>query len=152
MNETTGNPYLGAAAEGAAWEELRRIEWAEQLRIWNQYLEGCREFLEKSAHARLLLAAEAVQQWGWNSEIKQVNRSETHTGRVYFKTSLILMRETTCHAWLEFICSPTSSILASEAQRLGEKRRWKKASLHAPNMADHLDEIIRDFLRWGMSH
>ena len=143
------NPFAEAAAAGEAAEALRRLEWELEQKQWEAHLAACEAIMKAAVLPRLELAAEAVAQWGNHVKVTGVLRTETYAGTVHFRAKILIHEGTPDATYLEFIASPKSMIIASEAMRGHEKRRWQKISLTAEAISNSSDRIIHEFLTWG---
>ena len=134
---------------GAAAEALKRLEWEQELKRREAHLEACVAIMKAGVLPRLELAADAVRKWGNKAAVVGVMRTETHTGTIHFRAKLVVDEGTAEMRCLEFIASPRSMVIASEAVRAHEKRRWQKISLTADAISNASDRIISGFLTWG---
>lgn len=149
MSSDPINPFTEAAAVGAAAEALRQLEWAQELKRREAHLAACEAIMRAGVLPRLELAAEAIRAWGNQVVVTGIVRTETHTGLVHFRAKMEVDSGTPEARHLQFIASPKSMVIASEAERPHEKRRWQKISLTADSIPNDSDRIISGFLTWG---
>jgi hypothetical protein len=143
------NPFAEAAAVNAAAEALKRLEWEKELKLRESHVEACLRIMQSGVLPRLVLAAEAMLEWGNTADVTGVARTETYSGTTHLRVKIIVNAGTNNQGRLEFIASPKSMVIAAEAERGHEKRRWQKIALTSDGISGQCDEIIRQFLTWG---
>lgn len=143
------NPFAEEAAVRAAAEVLKRLDWEQELKRREAHVEACTAIMGIGVLPRMELAAAAVRDWGNKAEVTGVSRTETYTGTTHLRVKLVINAGTKEASQLEFIASPKSMVIASEAQRPHEKRRWQKIALTSDAISGQCDEIISAFLTWG---
>ena len=143
------NPFSEEAAVRAAAEALKQIEWQQQQKRWEAHVEACEAIMAAGVMPRLQLAAAAVREWGNIAEVTGVARTETYSGTTHLRGKLVINAGTDEASQIEFIASPKSQVIACEALRSHEKRRWQKISLTSDAISGKCDEIISAFLTWG---
>lgn len=144
------NPFDDAAAEGVGNAAIWQLEAERQHQAWLGHVEACRSIMRHAVLARLHLAAEAADHWGHDATASGIHETSTHTGVLHLRVRLVLAFGSNRFSRLEFIGSPQSMVIACEAERVTTRRRWPKVALTAEAISSHADQVIRDFLRWGV--
>jgi hypothetical protein len=145
-----GNPFSEAVAMGIGEAALREAEYRRQVQAAAAHVEACRAIMRHAVLERLTLAAEAARHWGHDAEVKGIYDTMTHTGVLHLRAKLVLAFGSNRFSRLEFIASPKSMVIATEGERVVERRRWPKVALTAIAISTHADKVIREFLRWGV--
>lgn len=145
-----GNPFSEAVVVGMGEAALRELEWQRQQQAWAGHVEACRAILRAAVLKRLELAAEAANHWGHDATVSGIHETTTHTGVLHLRVRLVLAFGSNRFSRLEFIASPQSMVIACEGERVTTRRRWPKVALTAEAISSHADQVIRDFLRWGV--
>jgi len=144
------NPFFYDAAEGATAEEMRKMEWERQAKLWQAHVEGCRSIMRVGILPRMELAAEAARAWGHEVVVEGIRQTETHTGVVHLRAEMRMIFGVNRGSKLEFIGSPKSLVIAAEGSRLYENKKWGKVSFTAEAIRLRVDEVIKEFLKWGV--
>lgn len=145
-----GNPFMDAAMEGVSAAALREIEARRQVQAVHAHVEACRGIMAMAILRRLELAAEAADHWGHDATASGIHETQTHTGVLHLRARLVLDFGANRLSLLEFVGSPKSMVIACEATRVNERRRWGKIPFSADGISGLADEVIRDFLRWAV--
>lgn len=138
------NPFSFAASQGALNREVDAEGQKTTENRWDAHLEACRIILVNTAEARLLLAQQAMNEWGHACEVKPVFRIETMTGAVLFRTSL----HVTGHDYLELTVSPKRQVITALAHSNHRKKRWGNVAITAQGISSHIDTVIKEFIEW----
>jgi hypothetical protein len=109
------NPFLDAAAEGAAGDALRKATWERKVKEWEGHVAACEQIMLTGILVRMELASEAAVATGLDVKLTGIYRTETVTGVTHLRAKLVLEDGTDRTAQLEFIGSPKSMVIAAEA-------------------------------------
>lgn len=133
---------------GAAEGELGRMKKERSVHSATAHVEATEAIMRNAVLPRVQLAAKASESWGNQAETSDVFQTSTITGIIHVRVTLRIVSDSSSASEIQIIASTKSNVIAIEAQRGHEKRRWPKISLTAEGISSHVDKALHEFLTW----
>lgn len=142
------NPFDVAAAVGAARRVIAEIDARTRELAVGAHVTACETIMKHAVLKRVELAHEAALKWDSQVTVSGVFQTMTHTGVLHLRVKLEMWTGTPSAAFIEFIGSPKSNVIACEGRKGQSKHRWPKIAMTAEGISAHVDKALAEFLAW----